>query len=134
MCYKAEIMGGGLPSFSPQPRQLLWRGGRQLITDKPLSLLLANSPAPFSLPLSLPFFCLSPPLYHFTQRTVFLCSKLGWRRFYPWRIRSGLQSCDDCRHECCRLASLAPLFFSITAPCFSAANLPRGHLHLVNSY
>lgn len=44
-----------------------------------LSLLSANSPAPLSLPLSICFF-------FFYSVSVFLCCKLGWRRFTPGEL------------------------------------------------
>lgn len=100
--------------FLPLPSaRTIALGGRERDSLLLISLFLFSwliVPPPFFLPLSLLFFRLSLPLYHFPQRTVFLCSKLGWRRFYPWRIQSGLQSSDDCRHECCLHTSLAPFF------------------------
>lgn len=55
-------------------------GQKRLITDKPLSLLSANSPAPLSLPLSLSFFLLC--ICVFVLQT-------GLEAVYPWRIGSG---------------------------------------------
>lgn len=72
-------------------------------------------PPPLSLPLSLPPFCFlscSLTLYHFALRTVF-CAPKG-EAVCPLRIKSGLQSCDECSHECSHLTSLAHFSRSLT--------------------
>lgn len=89
---------------------------RQLITDKPLSLPSAYSPAP-SLSTSIsPFFLLS--LFFFNSVSFhFEGSVLGSKGgSLPQRIKSGLQSCDECSHECSHRTSLALVFLSPTAP------------------
>lgn len=93
--------------------------GKKKDSSLPISLFLSRRltvPPPLFLPLSPPSFCFlyfSLTLYHFTRRAVFLCSKGG---SLPLRITSGLQSCDECSHECSHLTSPALLFLSLTAP------------------
>ena len=88
---------------------------RELITDK-LSLPSANSPAP-SLPTSVsPSFLLSFLFFDSvsfrSEDSVFVLQR--GEAVCPLRIKSGLQSCDECSHECSHLTSLAHFSRSLT--------------------
>lgn len=80
-----------------------------------ISLSLSNSPAPSPyLSPSLLFFFFDSVSLRCEDRVSVLRS--GWGGASPWRIQSGLQSCDDCSRECNHLTSLAPFFLFLTAP------------------
>lgn len=111
----------GLDSLPCVPTAWTITLGKKKDSSLLISLFLSRRltvPPPLSLP-PFGFLSFSLTLYHFTLRTVFLCSKEGGgggAAVCPRRIKSGLQSCDECSHECGHLTSLAPFSLPLTAP------------------
>lgn len=122
---KEEIMEwirNGLGSLPCLPTAWTTALGKKKDSSLLISLSLSpvgeqsRPPLPTSIPPSflLSFFFFDSVSFH-SEDSVFVL-QTGLEAVYPWRIQSGLQSCDDCSHECSHLASLAPFFLSLAAP------------------